>query len=150
MKPALLFAGWMLTLGGFVAFDPQAGDGSYEGLVKDLLGTVESLTKTLQTIKDRDSAEAARPELKKAAHKMLDLRKKAEEWNQPNKEEKDRLAKEYAPKFEAAVKQFRDATIIAKGVPGGEDAVAELAILKDKNDKEKDKDKDKTKKDTKK
>src|SRR5271154_5747146 len=101
MKPALLFTAVLLTLGGYVALDPQTGDGSYEGLVKELLGTVESLTKTLQSIKDRDSAEAARPELKKAAAKMLDLRKKAEEWKQPNKEEKDRLAKEYAPKLEA-------------------------------------------------
>src|SRR5579862_3718931 len=139
MKTSLLIGASVLTMAGFAALDPQTGDGSYEGVVKELLGTVESLTKTLQTIKDRDSAEAARPELKKTAHKILDLRKKAEEWKQPNKEEKDRLAKEYAPKLEAAVKQFREATIIAKGVPGGEEAVAELAILKDKNDKEKDK-----------
>jgi len=145
MKPALLFASAVLGLSSFVALDPQAGDGSFEGLVKETLSTVEDITKTLKTIKDRASAEAARPELKKAARLLLELRKKAEEWKQPNKEEKDRLAKEYAPKFEAAVKQLRAATIIVKAIPGGEEAIAELAILKDKNDKEKEKDKKESK-----
>jgi hypothetical protein len=152
MKPSLLFATVVLGLSGFVVVDQQtgqqAGDGSYEGLIKDMLGTVDHITKTLQTIKDRDSADAARPELKKAAQTMLELRKKAEDWNQPNKDEKERLAEKYAKKLEAAVKQLRDQTIIAKNIPGGEEAVAELGVLKDKSDKEKDK-KDKAKKDIK-
>ena len=78
-----------------------------------------------------------------AAQKLLDLRKKAEEWKQPNKEEKNRLAEEYGPKLAAAVKQFREAIVVVKGVPGGEEAVKELIILEDKNGKEKESDKGK-------
>jgi hypothetical protein len=146
MKPSVLFVVVVMGLCGYVALD-QPPDSSYEGVVKDMLTTVEQITKTLQTVKDRESADAARPELKKAAHKMLDLRKKAEEWKQPSKDEKDRLQKEYAPKFEVAVKQLQKLAVVVKSVPGGEEAVAELAILKDRYDNEKDKEKDKVKKD---
>jgi septal ring factor EnvC (AmiA/AmiB activator) len=145
MKPSLLFGAVFLVLSGFVVLDPQAGDGTYEGLVKEILATVDQLTKTLKTVKDRDSAEAARPELRKAAKRMLDLRKKADEWKQPNKDQKDRLEKEYAPKLEAAVKELREVAAIVKSIPGGEEAVEELAVLKDKQEKAKDKDKDKDK-----
>jgi hypothetical protein len=143
MKPFVLFIVGLVGLGGFAIVEAQSGEGSYEGLVKEMLSTVEQITKTLQTVKDRTSAETARPELRKAAEKMLELRKKAEEWKQPNKEEKDRLAKEYAPKLEGAVKQLREATVLVKGVPGGEEAIAELAILKDKVDKDEGKTKSK-------
>ena len=100
MKPSVLFTVVVLGLCG-----PRRGrsqpprDGSYEGLVKDMLDTVDQITKVLVTIKDRECRRAARPELKKSAEKMLDLRKQAAEWKQPNKEEKDRLEKEYAPKL---------------------------------------------------
>jgi cob(I)alamin adenosyltransferase len=143
MKPSLLFAAVALCLSGLLVAgqqqDQQGAESSYETLIKDMLGTVDHLTKTLQTIKDRDSAEAARPELKKAAQKMLELRKKAEDWTQPSKEEKDRLAEKYAKKLETAVKQLREQTLLTKVIPGGEDAAAELNVLKDKNDKDKDK-----------
>jgi hypothetical protein len=132
LKASVLFA---FVLAGFIALDQQPRDDSYEGIVKDMLVTVDQITKTLLTIKDRDTAEAVRPELKKTAQRMLELRKKADE-KQPNKEEKDRLQKEYAPKFEKAVKQLRDVTAKIKSIPGGEDALEELQILKDKVENE--------------
>jgi hypothetical protein len=67
---------------------------------------------------------------------MLDLRKQADELKQPSKEEKDRLAKEYAPKFEAAVKKLQMQTARVMGIPGGETALDELAVLKDKGKKD--------------
>jgi hypothetical protein len=67
---------------------------------------------------------------------MLDMRKQADELKQPTKEEKDRLAKEYAPKFEAAVKKLQMQSARVKGIPGGEAALEELAILKDKAKKD--------------
>ena len=122
---------------GLAAVERQAGKDSYESLVKDMLDTIDEITKTLQTIKDRDSAVTAQPQLKKSAEHVLVLRKKAELWKQPNKEEKERLEKEYAPKMEVAVKKLRDASAQVKSVPGGAEAVAELAILADKKDKDK-------------
>src|SRR5206468_4191610 len=113
----------ILTLSGWLALDSRAATGeSYEDLVKDMLGTVEQITKVLIDIRDEGSANLQRPALKKAAEKMLQLRKQADEFKQPNKAEKDRLAKEYAPKFESAVKKMRDETIRVKGIPGGDEA----------------------------
>ena len=102
-----------------------------------MLGTLEQITKIVMTISDRDSASAARPELKKAAEKMLVLRKKADQLKQPNQEEKNRLEKEYAPRFEGAVKNLRDATVHAKSIPGGEEALTELAILAESKEADK-------------
>lgn len=107
---------------------------AYEGLLKDMLGTVEEITTILVGITDENTAKDAAPMLKLKAEKMLDLRKKADELKQPDKATKDRLAKEYAPKFEAAVKKLRAESLRVEGIPGGDMAVRELAILKDKKD----------------
>jgi hypothetical protein len=133
------------SLGAFVvagstllAAAAVAGEGSYENLVKEMLNSVDQMTKVLSTITDQGSADAARPDLKKAAAKMLELRKQAEEWKQPNKEEKDHLAKEYAPKFETAFKKLKEQSNRVRGIPGGEAALEELAVLKDKDKDKKD------------
>jgi hypothetical protein len=127
----------LLVLAAFVPAVAPAGEGSYEDLVKNMLGNVEQITKILSTIRDEGSATAAKPQLKETASKLLELRKQADERKQPNKEEKDRLAKEYAPKFEVAVKKLREQTIRVKGIPGGDAALEELAVLKDLKDKDK-------------
>jgi hypothetical protein len=137
MKPFQYAGVLLLAAGPLVAAAAPAGEGSYENVVKDMLGTLEQITKVLSTVQDQGSADAARPELKKAAEKMLDLRKQADELKQPSKEEKDRLAKEYAPKFEAAVKKLQQQSIRVEAIPGGEAAVGELAVLKDKGKKDK-------------
>ena len=49
----------------------------------------------------------------------------------------DAYAKEYAPKMEAAVKKLRAETIRVKGIPGGDEALAELKVLEEKKAKEK-------------
>jgi hypothetical protein len=135
MKPLLYAGALVMAAGSFVVAAAPAGEASQEALLKDMLGTLEKITKELSTIQNQGTADAARPELKKAATKMLDLRKQADEVKQPSKEEKDRLAKEYAPKFEAAVKKLQTESARVKGVPGGEAALEELAVLKDTKDK---------------
>jgi hypothetical protein len=136
MKPHACLGALVLSLAGLVLAAAPSGEGSYETLVKDMLGTLEQITKVLSTIDNQASAEAARPELKKAAAKMLELRKQADELKQPDKEEKDRLAKEYAPKFETAVKKLQMQSARVKDIPGGEAALDELAVLKDKGKKD--------------
>ncbi len=142
MKPSLLVAATVLCLAGLVRAQ-QSGEDSYETLVKEMLGTVEQITSTLKTITDRASAEAARPELRKLAKKMLELHKKADEWKQPDKERLERLKKDYAPKLEKAVKEFNEAVTGAKAIRGSDDALAELDELRARNAKDKEKSKDK-------
>ena len=73
---------------------------------------------------------------------MLELHKKADDWKQPDKEQLERLKKDYAPKLEKAVKQFNEMVVLVNAIPGGDDAVAELAELRDRNAKDKAKNKD--------
>ena len=139
MKRCWLLGAGILVLAGWLALEAPAGDGSHEGLVKDMLTTLEQITKTLGGVKDADGATAARPELKKAAEKMLALRKQADEAKQPSQAERDRLAKDYGPKFEEAVKLLHKETFRVKGIKNGAEAVAELDVLKDKENPVKEK-----------
>ncbi len=122
----------------------RAGGGppSHEAVVKDMLATLEQSHKVLQGIVDEASAEAARPGLKKAALRLRDLRKKAREMKQPTRAEKDRLEKLYRDKMDDALKKLRTESLRVKAIPGGAEAVRELAVeaeSKDKKDKGKDK-----------
>src|SRR6516164_1352483 len=114
MKPCLLLGAGLLVLAGWLGLGATAGDGSHEAILKEMLTTLEQITKTLSAVKDRDAAAAARPELKKSAEKMLALRKQADEARQPSKDERDRLVKEYGPKFEEEVKKMRTQSIRVK------------------------------------
>jgi len=134
MKPTVLFGAGLLLLSGLLAVASPAGEQAHERIVKEMLETMEQITKVLTGITNQDSAAAAAPNLKKAAEKMLQLRMEAAELKQPDKAEKDRLAKEYAPKMELAVKEMRKQTIRVKGIPGGDEAVMELAVLNEKKD----------------
>jgi hypothetical protein len=113
----------------------EPGDTAYEKVVVDMLKQVDEITTVLGSVTNPDTAAAAKPKLKSAAEELLKLRKQAAEMDQPGKEEKDRLAKAYAPKFEAAMKKLEKESQRVRGVRGGDEALAELAILKDKKDK---------------
>ncbi len=123
----------------------QAGKTSspHEEVVKDMLGTFEGILKVLGTVQDEPSANAARPELKKAALRLQDLRKRAAELKQPTKEEKQRLEKAYQGKMDDALKKLRSETIRVRAIPGGAEAVQEIAVAVKKDAKEKQDTKDK-------
>jgi hypothetical protein len=112
-----------------------AGGGAaaaHDALVKDMLGDLEQIHKVLLTIKDEPSADAARPDLKKVALHLAELRKRAKEVKQPSKAEKDELEKRYKPKFDEALKKLRVESIRVKGVPGGPEALNEIKVVSEK------------------
>jgi hypothetical protein len=129
MRPCL--AGGVLCLVSAAALANAAGE-SHEAVIKDMLGEIEQINKALSAVKDRESADAKKPELKKSAEKLLELRKQAEQLREPAKAEKDRLAKEYGPKMEEAIKKLRDEAVRVRFVAGGNEALAELTILEEK------------------
>jgi hypothetical protein len=135
MRTSRMMGVSLLGLGFAWAVAAGGSPASHETLVKDMLDSVHKITKELSAIKDAQSAADARPRLKSAATHLLDLRKKADDVKQPNKDEKDRLAKHYKDKFDAALKKLRDETIRVRGVPGGEDALKEISVLNKKNAK---------------
>jgi hypothetical protein len=120
----------------------------HEEVVKEMLATLEGVVKVLGTILDEPSANAARPELKKAALKLQELRKRAADLKQPTREEKRRLEKAYQGKLDEVLRQLRSETVRVRGVPGGAEAVQEIAVAASKDGKGKDK-KEKQKQDKK-
>ncbi len=108
------------------AGEGEGGSGKpspHEAVIKDMLETLGQINMVLTNIKDEPSADAARPELKKAALRMQDLRKRAKEMKQPNKQEKDALERRYKDKFDDALKKLRSESFRVKGIAGGAEAV---------------------------
>src|SRR5437868_5678038 len=103
MGLALLAGAGLLTL----APASQQQPSSYEVVVKDMLATVEDITKTLGTITDTDSATAASPKLEEQGKKLLALRQQADKLPQPEKDEKDHLELTYRVRFDDALKRLR-------------------------------------------
>jgi hypothetical protein len=105
---------------------------THESVVKDMLGTVEQIIMVLTNVKDEASAQAARPELKKAGLRMQELRRQAREMKQPTREEKELLEKKYKNQFDEVLKKLRAESLRVKGIPGGPEAVKEIAAVEEK------------------
>ncbi len=106
----------------------QTQPAGHEAVLKDMLATLGDINKTLKTVKDEETATAARPPLRDAAKKLLALRKLADSLKQPEKQEKDRLEAAYKVKIEDALKTLQNESIRVKAIPGGFAAVQEIAV----------------------
>ena len=116
----------------------KGGDkAQFEDVIKQMLDTMGSLTKTLATVTDEETAKNSQPELRKAAGRWHQIKKKAEGLPPPSKEEKDRLAKEYKPKLEEAQKKLFGEVARVSVIPGGRQALLEISGVLEKKDLEK-------------
>lgn len=108
---------------------------AFEKLVKGMVGTLERISQSLAEIKDRETADAARPILRKSGEDFLALRKQAETLPPPPKEVKDRLAKLYRGKLEAVQKKILAEVVRVQRLPGGREALEELGTVLGKEPK---------------
>jgi hypothetical protein len=137
MRIAMVFG---MTLGCAMGTAAQEGGKAaqdeirtpYEAVIKQTLETIESLTKTLKTIRDDDSAKGARDEVAKLAEKWHSIQKKSTELPPPAKEEKDRLAKLYKTKLEEAQKGLIGETARVRGVTRDPEILAALSSILEK------------------
>src|SRR3954451_13200666 len=119
LSASLLFAFSALLLG-------QDADARYEEVLQKLLASLGQITKTLEGVTDEKSAEAARPELRKATDEFRATRKKSEELAPPAAEARERISKKYQPELEKARKQLVAQVARVQRVPGGKTALAEI------------------------
>jgi len=105
----------------------HAGEGRFEGVLKELVGSLDKLTSTLAGITDEESAKSAQPELRKLAAQWQLLMKKAEDVAPPTKEEKERLEKAYAAKLTEARRKLFGEVERVREVAGGREALKEIA-----------------------
>jgi septal ring factor EnvC (AmiA/AmiB activator) len=114
----------------------SSGKTAFDDVVKQMIETMDSLTTTLATIRDEETAKAAVPELRKSAEKWQLVKKKAADLQPPSREEKDRLAKDYKKKLEEAQKKLFAEVGRVSLVPGGRPALMEISSVLDKKKKE--------------
>ncbi len=113
-----------LALGFVVA---AAGEESpHEAALKQMFRALDKLTTTLGTVQDADTAQAARPELRKGVEAWNAAKTKAAELPPPGKAEKDRLAKAYKGKMDEALKRFFTEYARVRAIPAGRKALEEL------------------------
>ena len=136
MRTRYPVAGLLALLLGSAAL--RAGQAEpHEAVLKEMIGAVDKLGTALVAVQDADSAKAAKAELKKGAQTFIAARDKARKLPPPDKEAKDRLAKTYRPKLEAAMKKLFTEVRRVETVPGGEEALVEIQpILRDNGKKD--------------
>jgi hypothetical protein len=131
--------GCLLTLFLLAAALPGVqggGKASFDDVIKQMLETMDSLSTTLATIRDEETAKVAQPDLRKAAGKWQLIKKKAEGLPPPSKEEKDRLAKQYKTKLEESQKKLFGEVARVSLLSGGREALLEISSVLDKKGKQ--------------
>ena len=125
---ATAFGGLFLTAA--LGLTARGGDtAAFEDVLKDMISTMDKLTATLTAVKDEATAKAAHPELQKNTAHFAAIRKKAENLRPPNKEEKEKLDKEYRPKLVESHKKLLGEMARVSRVPGGKETLKELSEL---------------------
>jgi hypothetical protein len=103
-----------------------AQESPLEDVVKKTIAILERINKTLAAVRDRDSADAARSQLKKASGEWLELRKREKQLPPPERPEKDRLAKEYKTRIRETVTRLQSEAVRVQSIPGGRAALQEI------------------------
>ncbi len=100
---------------------------SHEAVVQGMLGALEKISATLETVRDEATAEAARPDLRKQAEAWRALRKRADALPPPERDAKDRLAKEYKGKMDESLKRLFAQIGRVQALPGARPALQEIS-----------------------
>jgi hypothetical protein len=104
-------------------------EGAHEKALKQQLRALDQLSAALEKVRDAESAEAARPELRKAVAAWSEAKTKLAELPPPDKAEKDRLAKEYKKKMDAATLKFFTEVGRVRGFPAGKQVLEEIKTV---------------------
>ncbi|MSQ95944.1 MAG: hypothetical protein EXR98_15510 [Gemmataceae bacterium] len=118
-----------------VGFVGASQDSPYEKVLQQAVDSISTIGTTLKTITDEDSAGAAKPVLRKSANGFFDARARAAKMQPPEKDEKARLEKQFKTKLEKAMKAMFEEIRRVELIPGGKDALKEIAGVLKKDSK---------------
>jgi hypothetical protein len=123
---------WAAVLTLFSVACVVAGEASpYEKALEKVVQSFDKISDSLKTIIDEDSANTAKPELRKAADAFIAVRAKADQMQPPEKDEKIRLEKLFKPKMDASMKRMFTEMVRVELIPGGKEALKEISgVLK--------------------
>ena len=125
MRRVLLASGSGLLLCAAIAGAGENADMLTQEIIKQMNTTADVLT----AIKDKVSADSARPKLRDIAGMMKTLKEKADKLK-TTKEQQAELQKKYKTQIEAAQKRLVAEAIRLQTVDGAADALKELEAVK--------------------
>jgi hypothetical protein len=114
MRKAILgvFALALVLVGSGCGNDP------HEAIYKDLVGLMNDMATVFEGVKDKASAEAAKPKLQEINKRLKEIGERAKKAGKISKAKADSLEKKYKPQLEAAGKRLDTA---ASGLKGNRD-----------------------------
>jgi hypothetical protein len=109
---------------------PGRAEDTHETLAEESYKAFNGLADVLAGIKDKDTAEKAKPELKKTGEKIADLKARFEKIGMPTDSKKVELEKKFSPKMKEAMKKVeKEMGRIATMVDGGLDILKDLTAI---------------------
>lgn len=127
---------WSVGVVVLAAAVAGAGEASpHEQALRQVIDSFEKIGAKLKTITDEESAAASKPDLRKSADAFLAARAKAAKLQPPEKDEKARLEKQLKPRLEKAMKAMFEEIRRVEVIPGGKDALKEIAGVLKKDSK---------------
>jgi hypothetical protein len=108
---------------------PGCSGDSFESLRKKQVETVNEAIQVLTGIRDRDSAEKARPTLKKLGDRWRDLDNRISALENVSADEQTK-AKPLSDQLDSLIAHYLGEALRVAFVPGGKDALAEIGEVK--------------------
>jgi hypothetical protein len=136
MKHRILSVAVLLSLLMGLSASRGGGKSAFDEIVQQMIDTIDSLTTTLATVQNEETAKEAQPSLRKSAAKWQIIYKKAKDLPPPSREEKDRVAKQFKMKLEESQKKLFAEVARVRTVPGGPQALLEISGVLEKKKKE--------------
>ena len=119
------------TLFALVGFSTARADDTFESLTEEGIKALNGFAEILITIKDKATAERAKPDIKKVAEQIGGLKERMEKLGEPGRLRKEELDKKYTPKMEATIKKINKELDRIKDLEGGSLIVTQVTAILD-------------------
>ena len=90
---------------GILLLVSGCGD-SHESVINDSVKLMKEMTAILKTVKDEESAKAAKPKLKALSEKMEAIEKRSKALGEPTAEQQKKLEEKFKKENEKVVQEF--------------------------------------------
>jgi hypothetical protein len=116
---------------------PAHADDTFESLTEEGIKALNGYAEVLMMIKDKATAETAKPDIKKIAEKVAGLKTRMEKLGEPGRLRKEELDKKYKPKMEATIKKINAQLDRIKDLDGGALIVTQVTSILNLDPKDK-------------
>jgi len=105
---------------------PAASGGEHEGVMKNMVAVCSDYAATLATVKDKATAEAAKPKLQGLALRMQAVQERMAALGEPPEAEKQRLKEKYEAAMAEAMQKMMTESMRVAMTPGANEVLREV------------------------